>query len=552
VIPGLTRLLRASITPFLILLTPFAVFVRHQQYGLARPEVIIIVLAFALLAVLLGAGAAWSTPFEVTTIAALLTLFADIQLDDPGLKRLVLLFLVLGAVLWVLREHAARIVASMLATVLALSLLPRTRAATTTGAAPSQRHDLPLIVHLVLDEYIGLEGLPGDLTSPAFKREMQSFFVDRGFRLFGKAYSEYPGTVPSLSHLLNLTSGSYISGLSTPGTSAGTYRLTRNSYFERLAQQGYVIRAHQSDYLDVCSSRVAASACHTYSATSLRVLERLAVPAREKLSALAHTYLTQSEAVTRLRRGYRRSRQRLLEANIQLPPWNWDLHIGFVPVAAMAALDKVAADLSTSQPGDFLFAHLLIPHYPYVYNGRCQPRPPSEWLMRKEAGEDGPRTEIANSRDGRATRYTLYLEQIVCVQRKLDQLIGAIPPELRRDAIVIVQGDHGSRIGLVDPTGAEASLTVSDYADHFSTLFAVHSPQLQAGYDLRLTPITCLLRTLVESGFRSVAGAGACSSPNVVFFLKGRTGIPVMVIDTPHSLPDFTRAGEADASLAAQ
>jgi hypothetical protein len=54
--------------------------------------------------------------------------------------------------------------------------------------------------------------------------------------------------------------------------------------------------------------------------------------------------------------------------------------------------------------------------------------------------------------DGRAERYQGYFQQMLCAQKKVDALIAAIPPSLRDDAVIIVQGDHGSRISLVDPT----------------------------------------------------------------------------------------------------
>jgi hypothetical protein len=65
-------------------------------------------------------------------------------------------------------------------------------------------------------------------------------------------------------------------------------------------------------------------------------------------------------------------------------------------------------------------------------------------------------------------------------------------------------------------------------------MFAVRSAAIEAGTDQRRAPITCLLRTLVESSFQSTAGIESCSSPNVVFFMAG--GKP----PAPRPLPDFS------------
>jgi hypothetical protein len=63
-------------------------------------------------------------------------------------------------------------------------------------------------------------------------------------------------------------------------------------------------------------------------------------------------------------------------------------------------------------------------------------------------------------------------------------------------------------------------------------LFAVRSASLDAGYDLRVTPITCLLRTLVESDFKSTDRLESCNAVRKVYF-HGNT------IAQPHPLPDF-------------
>jgi hypothetical protein len=102
------------------------------------------------------------------------------------------------------------------------------------------------------------------------------------------------------------------------------------------------------------------------------------------------------------------------------------------------------------------------------------------------------------------------------VQRQLDLVFRAIPPALQSDAIVIVQGDHGSRIMQLEPTVASRA-TRDDYIDNFSTLFAIKSPWLGPGYDRRMASITCLMGMLGRSGFRSLDGLDECTGPPSVF-----------------------------------
>jgi hypothetical protein len=177
----------------------------------------------------------------------------------------------------------------------------------------------------------------------------------------------------------------------------------------------------------------------------------------------------------------------------------------------------------------------MMPHYPYVYDAGCRLRPTSQWLERMDR-EAPPGT--SNTPASRAARYSAYFEQARCTLQKLERLIAAIPPALERDAIVIIQGDHGSRIGLVEPEwSGSPRLSASDYVDSYSTLFAVRSPSLEAGYDTRLAPITCILQTLVYSSFRSVSALDACASPPKVFMSAGSRTVAM-------PLPAFGRGSD--------
>jgi hypothetical protein len=539
---GLIQVLRASVAPFLLLVTPFLGYLQYQQHGLANPEVALFLLLAAALALLLGAGSALSSVFSVATLAGLLTFLFDVQAKGPGLKKLGWLFLGLCALLWVLRRGAHRIVAVMMVTVLlALWLLPQPSRALTmeqvsvTGGAPTQHSDLPLVLHFLLDEFIGVEGLPSDLTPPGFQQALQSFFTARGFRLFGNAYSEYPMTAWSVPQLVNLEPGHYVPGLTVAGPSSGSHRLVRNAYFERLVNMGYAIQVHEPDYMYMCPEGLPAS-CRTYPTNSLQVLNHLDVPLGFRFSVVGGTFLGQSEAYTRLREKYQTIRLRFAR-RLTLPAWNWERGTEGA-AGSMLMVDGVTAAISRAQRSTFVFAHILLPHYPYVYDANCNQRPVTEWMRRSDPDRADVPNGIINVPEGRATRYRAYFQQVTCTLHQIDRFVEAIPPPLRHDAIIIVHGDHGSRITLVDPTTvAPVSPSASDYADAFSTLFAVRSPSIEAAYDLRRTPITCLLRTLVDSSFRSIAASDACSSPNTVFFMTGGKKPP-----EPRPLPHFGAA----------
>lgn len=547
---GLRRILRASIAPFLLLITPFASYLQFNRLAVTNPEVILAVVAIVAVALLLGAVSVLSPALTVVVLAGLLTFFIDIQAREPGLKRLGLAFIALSVVLWLLRRHAARIVSLMMATMLALSFVPsRSQAASPdtasiAGGAPSERSDLPLVVHLMMDEYIGPEGVPMDLAPEGFKQQFQDFYIDRGFRLFGKAYSEYPKTMWSIPELLNLSPTHFVPDLMSADSSDNNYHLARNDYFDRMARVGYNVHVYQSSFIDLCPDNGPAT-CRTYSTSSLDMLPRLNVPVTTKLAIIGGTFLGQSEAYSRTKEKYQTTRLRLQRAHIPMPKWNWEQGTA-ASVGTMPMFDAVADELSKAQRGTFVFAHFLLPHYPYAYNANCEQPRTSTFLNRNDYDRADVPGGIMNVPEGRAERYRGYFQQVLCAQKKVDALIAAIPPSLRQDAIIIVQGDHGSRISLVDPTTvAKVAPSASDYADMFSTLFAVHSPSIERGYDTRVTPITCLLRSLAQSDFKSLSGTDSCSTPNIVFFMGSETPQPRPLLDF------WTAAGKKHSDVSA-
>ena len=298
-----------------------------------------------------------------------------------------------------------------------------------------------------------------------------------------------------------------------PGRTELPWDLTENAYFARLTSEGYAIRVYQPDYLNYCAEPGPTTSCHTYAATSLAALAAISLPPSQKARVIISMYLDRSNTYAFLRQLYNSGRGWLRPRGIAVPPWTWDRN-RLSPVSSMAVLRKITQDLSHAERGEAVFAHLLLPHFPYEYDRNCRVRAPREWLDRTDHG-DVP-AGLANSAEGRGVRYALYQEQVECLHHELDRLIDAIPATLQRDAIIIIQGDHGSRIVRREPTG-QTGPSPDDYIDGFSTLFAVKSPWLRAGYDRRTVSITCILSVLGQSDFHSVDGLEACTGDPSVF-----------------------------------
>jgi hypothetical protein len=142
----------------------------------------------------------------------------------------------------------------------------------------------------------------------------------------------------------------------------------------------------------------------------------------------------------------------------------------------------------------------MVPHYPYVFDDRCELRPrAADWLTNHIAPSD---SLVYNTVDSRALRYQRYTDQVRCVLSMLDDLLVTLDSRgLLQEATIIVNGDHGSRIAEHFPSGitlAGGVLTETDYRDTFSTLYAIKSPGVQPGYVQRPALVVNLLEHYLD------------------------------------------------------
>jgi hypothetical protein len=157
-------------------------------------------------------------------------------------------------------------------------------------------------------------------------------------------------------------------------------------------------------------------------------------------------------------------------------------------VGTLRALGDLKARLEKAKPGDAFFAHLLLPHYPYVVAGDCSALQFKEWKRR--FGYWPPE----------ALRHA-YAGQLQCATSQVDELLQAFDRSpAGSNSLVFVHGDHGSRLTSVDPSEEyRGQFGREDVIAAYSTLFAVRAPAVRAGYYTEPYPIHTLLRDFSSS-----------------------------------------------------
>ncbi len=465
---------RGTLVGGLALLASLLNFLAAHQYPLFTPEVLVICAFLVLVAALVAAVYARAGAL-LRAVLEVVLLFIVIDLNLNGINE----FLAIGLIMMVFFRHLMIFIGLAAAVVFASILpgitfvLPSANAAGQPPQAVAGGRPLPPLVHIVFDEHIGVEGLMADTSTVEAGEDLKSFLLENGFHVSGGAYGEYFRTLEAVPSLLNFGGENSLADIGESGNS-----VTANLYFDLLNARGYALNVIQSPYLRYCAHK-AVSSCWTHPPTMMFDLERSGLPVWEKLMLIGLNFSRKSQIydlVTEYRNPF----------GIMLPPP--ELPYGIVSAEILSALTR---QLHQRPSGSAFFVHVLFPHYPYVYGSDCAVKPMSQWLQRQSI----PRRPATLSE-----RQAAYAEQLQCLRMLLQPVLDAAG----QDAIVIVQGDHGSRMTEVEPFVENlGKFSPADMIAVYSALFAVRAPGIPASYDPRAVPQRVVLEHLVRSGFRS-------------------------------------------------
>ena len=461
----------------LMLLASFANFLVFQNYPLARAEVVMLAAGLVLLAALLAAPAGPAGRRGTALLAALLAFLAvDINADRLWLSGVAAL--AAGAAAWTKPAETMRFLAIVFAVMLATGLLGLAgrdpAVEETAGAAGPPAAGRPLVVEIILDAQTGPAGLRSSRAAGEPAEWLERRYAGMGFAIYPQAYSRHYHTTNALAELA--------SGRPSPGAREGA---AAPGLAARLDQLGYGSRTIlQSRHFDLCAE-LRASRCTTYSHASLKVLDRQPLAAAEKAEVLLYHFAGLSTAARKIANAHDRRAGRLgtepieLRAARKMPQLN-----------ALAAARGFEGDLRRARAGDYVLMHLLLPHAPFALDERCQLRPTDEW-------------RIERSSDPLAERDSAFDAQMRCAARVVEGLVEAVRASAGgREAVILVHGDHGSRIVAAEPFGETAvRASGEDLARGFSALFAVSLPGEAARTVEGQAAVSQLVDSLAASGF---------------------------------------------------
>lgn len=301
----------------------------------------------------------------------------------------------------------------------------------------------------VLDEHAGLEAIPDlDRRGQKLKERLARHYTDRGFTLYAGAYSNYFDTHNSIPSLF--TQQIY------PVNNYG-YGLEKNVLLESLLDRGYALQIYQNDKKDFCgplSGRF--HQCLEYRANSAGYIQNLPLSRNEKFWFLLDSFSAAHQS------------ELLIIVNRKIAAWmDRQRRSRTGPAGVMPVLDALRKDIRTAPQGTAFILHLMMPHYPYLYDEHCR-------LKRLKHWEDRDRHGDGNSLQEWHDRQEHYQGQIACLDQKLEEVFQTMEDADRfQNAAIMIFSDHGSRITLASPVSEqEQAFLKEDWLAAFSAFAA--------------------------------------------------------------------------------
>jgi hypothetical protein len=472
---------------FAVLLTiPFVRMLLQHHYGFFYLEIAVALLIIMGLAAAAARATQTAAVFHALVIGLIVLLSANtVQVNFlPALEARwiiagLLVLTISGA--WLLRTNFSWILivfvlGSVVGDIVNAANLQHETYAEVPPASGEEYHH---VIHIILDEMIGLAGMPSGCAECIKASTLFQRSLERGnFRIYPYAFSNYRSTRDSIPSILN----GHILG------STGEYLqdteyvpqpfLRQNRYFDSYLKRDYAIQSYQSDFIRFDAPQYSSVHAHTYSANSLNALHQMDLSWPTRLQQLFVMFI-QSDRL------WDAIWNRFVPANFQ------PARIMVGPLAVEAVWpNQVLKDVRSAKQNTLFFLHLLTPHHPYLY------APDGTIRTLSELKSEG---DIEVDHVAQYERfYRLYGEQIQFLTAQIDQFLEALRSTgLYDSTTIIIHGDHGSRIRLLSSsqrneyarlrgTGSAAppqsrfdyveEPRLRDLLDRFSTLLAVKLP----------------------------------------------------------------------------
>jgi hypothetical protein len=452
----------------------------RRGYPVFTAEVLLLFLAILALSLALSLITPRVRPAVANLLIGFAVIFTAIIQFNLYIEGLVAGVVVVALAMVLLRERFRSLCIVVLAALLLGAYLDADREAIEKDPeeiAGLAKPELGPVIHILLDGFIGIGGLPDFPASELIREKMLAFFESNGFQLNTHAYSRYSPTGDSVYSAMNFRhDGNSVFTLEHHGRLK--HVLKANAVFTQMENLGYRLNVYQTGHLDLCqSNRDRLDRCWQYDHPNVNSLE-YSQDTLFSFRALYTVLLQQSRLLSDL--------QKSLE---------WRLPEPELPVHDPQVFEELKRDLSTRGRGNYFFAHALLPHGPFSYMPDCTVSfdAPIEYRISIQQNEIELPPIFYELRNG------FYFSQVECALHTLQAVLDNLEASSLLDrATIILHGDHGSHIVSKFTMHRNAdSFSPEDYRAAYSTLFAVKYPGSEFSIDERVLPLSYLMEELI-------------------------------------------------------
>jgi len=333
--------------------------------------------------------------------------------------------------------------------------------------SPSQVNR-PDIYYIILDGYESADAMKTYLEydNTRFIADLES----RGFEVSKDAFSNYPITILSLSSSLNMD---YLDKSTKDIKEKKEWWLLSDSMKNNRVQE--ILRSFDYKIIEI-------TAWETSSFGENQLHPYLIETNEFEKFFIASTGLTYLDP--------------LLGEIVAFP--SFDMHRKYVT----SGLEMIKAKSKEEGP-KFIYAHLISPHPPFVFDKDGNPvNPPYRYNTLDAMEYSGTRQEY---RDG-------YVQQVQFINHNILDVVDEIIINSATPPIIILQGDHGA--GLYTDLNSSEKACINE---RFSILLAVYSPTAPKGWMAKdITPVN-----IFRSIFNEYFHADYELLPNRQYFVSG-------------------------------
>ena len=342
-----------------------------------------------------------------------------------------------------------------------------------------------------------------------------AFYQTNKFTFYPSAYLRYQDKYRNIGNILNPSLTEINNDLFNRDDAAyyvssedAQVYTTRNDLFKELKKRGYRLNVYQTYPFDFCKGAGAKDVdfCQTYPAPLGALYQTNMTTASRLMLLVGHWLYSTPFGKGTAEFIYNKLKDKVSLSNV---PFLGNPLSMSLPVGQPLVLSGLRKDVLAAKGKNAFFAHLNLPHYPYVYDQNCQLKAdPMAWRG------NAPYTD-KKELNGELKRWEDYNQQLFCTYGQINYLIKELEAaKLLDKTTIVIHGDKGANIQKEKTDDLELTRVdkaVNRFKNNMTTIFGIYKPQNKKA-EINKSP--CDIGTLIASQLLGNPDA-ACQPPDL-------------------------------------